>query len=152
MIFAGIIALLLFVRIYVNSTKIDPANKKSLEKVGIFRRLMASAVGLISSDLEQWMLKSEDLQTSFYESFTEIMAANDLERARTQTHREFAETSLQHFSTHDQLQLIAPIVRNTTERFYEVRFGSRELTPTESEKINNDLNTLKSALAGQGSS
>jgi len=148
---AGLLAVLLFIRIYLKSSKINSARKRrNLEKVGIFRRLMASAVGLISSDLENWMLHSHQRQTDFYASLTEILRANDLERTSNQTQREFAEVSLLHFHNHDQLQVIEPIIRNITERFYEVRFGNRELTQTESAGLAKDLDTLKSAVAGQG--
>jgi len=142
-------ALFLFMRIFVRSFKFKAAQKgKSFEKVGIFRRLMASAVGLISPDLQQWMLKGDDQRnTLFYDQLVAILRSSDLERADNQTQREFAETSMLHFRKHDQSQLIERVIRNVTQRFYEVRFGDRELPQNESEKLFRDLESLKSVLA-----
>ncbi len=143
----ALLAIFLFARIYIRSSKIKSVRKsKNLEKVGIFRRLMASAVGLISTDLEQWMLRIDDRNTLFYDEFASILKSKNLQRDDHQTQREFAELSMLHFNQHPDHQRIANIIRHTTERFYEVRFGQRELTQLESEKIARDLESLKSAL------
>ena len=144
----GLLAMAVFVRIYIKSFRIkDVRKRKQLEQVGIFRRLMASAVGLISSDLEQWMLQVDERNTLFYDRFLAILQADSLERADNQTQREFAEVSLLHYRRHDQFQLIERVVRNTTRRFYEVRFGEKELTPNESEELERDLQSLKVTLS-----
>lgn len=140
----------LLIRVYIKSSRIKAAlQNRNLEKVGIFRRLMASAVGLISSDLEQWMLKVDDRHTPFYDDLVSILRANDLERASNQTQREFAEIALLHFRKHQQRELIQSVLRNSTERFYDVRFGRRELTIEESERLAKDIESLKLALANQ---
>jgi hypothetical protein len=145
---AGLLAILLSVLIFIRSSRIKAArSRKNLEKVGVFRRLMASAVGLISTNLQQWVLAGDHRQPSFYDSLVEILRSNDLERASNQTHREFADAAVMHFQNHDQRQVIEPIIRSTTERFYEVRFGHKTLTPSESEKIENDLRSLKATLS-----
>jgi hypothetical protein len=145
---AGLLAILLSVLIFIRSSRIKAArSRKNLEKVGVFRRLMASAVGLISTNLQQWVLAGDHRQPSFYDSLAEILRSNDLERASNQTHREFADAAVMHFQNHDQRQVIEPIIRSTTERFYEVRFGHKTLTPSESEKIENDLRSLKATLS-----
>ena len=147
---AGILAIFLFVRIYIRSSRIKARRKrKNLEQVGIFRRLVASAVGLISSDLEQWVLKGDERNTQFYDRFVAVLKADSLERADYQTQREFAEMSVLHYRDRDQLPLIESVIRNTTRRFYEVRFGDRVLTQKETEQLERDLQSLKLTLTQQ---
>ena len=147
---AGLLAILFFVRVYIKSSRIKEARKrKNLEQVGIFRRLVASAVGLISSDLEQWMLQGNERNTQFYDRLTAILQADSLERADNQTQREFAELSLLHYRKHDQIHLIERVIRNTTRQFYEVRFGERVLTQNETEELERDLQSLKMTLSEQ---
>ena len=146
----GLLAIFLFVRIYIKSSRIkNLRQQKNLEQIGIFRRLMASAVGLISSDLEQWMLQGDERNTQFYDRFLAILQSDNLERADNQTQKEFAELSLLHFRKHDQIHLIERVIRNTTRRFYEVRFGDKELTQKESEELERDLQSLKVTLNEQ---
>ena len=144
----GVLAIILSVRIYIKSSRIKNVRKqKNLGQIGILRRLMASAVGLISSDLEQWVLQGEKRNTQFYDRLVAILQADSLERADNQTQREFAERSLLHYQKHDQIQLIERVIRNTTRRFYEVRFGERVLTQNETEELERDLQSLKSVIA-----
>lgn len=139
--------LILATRIYWRSTRIKTSRKiKNLEKLGIFRRLVASAVGLISTDLEHWVLNVDRSKTAFYDRLTDILRTCDLERSAAQTQREFADLSLLHFRKHADQPLIERVLKTTTEKFYEVRFGGRELTPSETQTLTADLNRLKEAL------
>jgi hypothetical protein len=143
-----LLASILAARIYWRSSKIKASRKhKNLQKIGIFRRLVASAVGLISSDLEQWMLNVDRSNTAFYNRLTDILETHDLKRSRTQTQREFADYSRQHFKNHPHSSQIQRIIKRTTEKFYKVRFGDESLTPTESESIAHDLDQLTTTLA-----
>lgn len=145
---ASCVLLFLAGRIYWRSSKIKTARKhKNLEKLGIFRRLVASAVGLISTDLEQWVLNVDRSNTGFYDSMTDILSKYDLRRDEAQTQREFVDFSLLHFRKHESRPLIERVLKTTTERFYEVRFGGRELTPAETQSLTADLDLLKETLA-----
>ena len=145
---AGFLALILLVRMLIRFfQKRSNSAPRNSKKIGIFTRLVASAVGLISSDLEQWMLNADGARTSFYDRLTEILKSRDLVRPPHQTQREFAEMSLSHFEDHDDRTFIEQVVKETTDKFYQVRFGDQELTQTESERISSNLNSLKQILA-----
>ena len=113
--------------------------------VGKIKRFFADAIGLISSDLREWVI-GYDSDTAFYKKLTEILEKQDLVRESVQTHLEFADEVSSKFSTHPSSDLISTAMREVTEAFNRVRFGLEELSGQERETLNQKLVELESAL------
>ena len=84
--------------------------------------------------------------TGFYLKLQNILLCYELERAPSQTHREFASEVSTKFESHPSAKLIRSTVHEVTEIFNEVRFGQQQLDRELTEQIDLSLNELSSAL------
>lgn len=113
--------------------------------VGKIKRFFADAIGLISTDLREWVIGHES-ETAFYKKLTEILETHDFVRDQTQTHREFAEDVVSRLSTHPSFDLISNVIDEVTVAFNRVRFGLEEIDVEERSRLDNDIDELEKAL------
>jgi hypothetical protein len=145
---AGILALvsfLIWMRAVSNSRR-----KRGSEtgKAGRLRRLVAGAISLISPGLGAWVMEGATSvsPTAFYQRMHGLLEAQGLSRRPSQTHREFATEVVNHFERHPAADFIGSTVREITELFNEVRFGSVKLEDSLSEQIDVSLIELKEVI------
>ena len=113
--------------------------------VGKIRRFFADAIGLISSDLREWVI-GQDSETAFYTRLTDILESHELVRESTQTHREFASEVASEYREHPSSSLISRVTTEVTEAFNRVRFGRQELSPDELRGLDSQLGEIEQAL------
>ncbi len=94
----------------------------TVRPVNRIRKLLANAIGLISSDLREWII-GDETGTAFYKRFAEVLNKHELVREPQQTHREFAQEVCDKFSVHPSADEISTRVHEITELFNRVRFG-----------------------------
>ena len=113
--------------------------------VGKLRRFLADAIGLISTDLREWVI-GQDPETAFYRRLTDILERHNFVRNLDQTHREFASSVSEELNDHDSSSMIGGILEECTEAFNRVRFGKKELGPDEQTRLANQLDELNRLL------
>ena len=113
--------------------------------VGKIRRFLADAIGLISSDLREWVI-GYNSETAFYKKMTEVLEQHDLVREPAQTHLEFASEVENRFAEHPSSELISTSMQEITKAFNRIRFGLEELDSAEREAIDQQLAELEVAL------
>jgi transglutaminase-like putative cysteine protease len=116
--------------------------------VGKIKRFFADAIGLISSDLREWVI-GYDSETMFYRKLTDILESHEMTRKPNQTHLEFAGEVSSTFESHPSSKLISSIVADITKAFNRVRFGLQELELEEQTLIDGKLKELESLLREQ---
>ena len=139
-ILAGIIGLL---RVLIGNAGYEEEQPDTT--VGKIRRFFADAIGLISSDLREWVI-GYNSETAFYKRLTDILEAHDLVRRPDQTHREFARDVSSNFASHPSSKLISNALSDITEAFNRVRFGLQELDSDEQQNLDGQLNDLERAI------
>ena len=141
------LALLGFIAIVRNSllTSDEPDAKRSA--VSLFRRVVASAISLISPKWSQWVMGSSGRSIEFYERLTRLLLPFDLERKPSQTHREFAIMAADHFSDHEKSDQIRSHIWGITEAFNCVRFGNEPVAESDMNKLTVSLESLEALLA-----
>lgn len=140
LILAGIIGLLRMLILNAGYEEEQPDTA-----VGKIKRFFADAIGLISTDLREWVI-GHDSDIAFYKQLTEVLEKQDLVREPAQTHREFAAEVASKFISHPSSELISSTVKEATDAFNRVRFGLEELTSEERESIDHKIVKLESAL------
>lgn len=140
LILAGIIGML---RILILNAGYEEEQPDST--VGKIKRFFADAIGLISTDLREWVI-GYDSETAFYKKLTDILEKQDLVREPVQTHLEFANEVSSKFTSHPSADLISTTMRNVTEAFNRVRFGLEDLEDSERESLDRQLIDLEVAL------
>ncbi len=113
--------------------------------VGKIKRFFADAIGLISSDLREWVI-GQDVDTAFYRRLTEILEGHDYVRSPEQTHREFASEVSLEYSSHPSSRLISSVLKDVTESFNRIRFGLHEIEDSERTEIGQRLDELDRVL------
>ncbi|QEG24464.1 transglutaminase TgpA family protein [Mariniblastus fucicola] len=113
--------------------------------VGKIKRFFADAIGLISSDLREWVI-GYDSETAFYKKLSDILKDHDLIREHNQTHREFASEVSSTFASHPSSDLISSSLKEITDAFNRVRFGLQSLDSKERSSIESQLVELERAL------
>lgn len=113
--------------------------------VGRIRRFVADAIGLISSDLREWVI-GQDPETAFYRRMTDILETANLQRQPDQTHREFANQVAADLAIHPSSESISETVREVTEAFNATRFGGRKIDEAKRSSLSTRLDRLKTAL------
>jgi transglutaminase-like putative cysteine protease len=112
---------------------------------GKIRRFVADAIGLISSDLREWVI-GHDSETAFYRRMVELLENADLERNPNQTHLEFAQLVSAHYADHPKAETIAETVVEVTRAFNAIRFGGRDAEEALRDSLNQRVDHLKLAL------
>lgn len=140
LILAGIIGML---RILILNAGYEEEQPDST--VGKIKRFFADAIGLISTDLREWVI-GYDSETAFYKKLTDILEKQDLVREPVQTHLEFANEVSSKFNSHPSADLISTTMRDVTEAFNRVRFGLEDLEDSERESLDRQLIDLEVAL------
>ena len=144
---AAAFVILLFFAFWARARFRANSNRKS-RRAGVLRRFVAGAISLISPGLGKWVMEgaTRGNPTGFYLKMQDILLRHDLERASSQTHREFAKEVSTKFETHPSAELIRSTVQEVTEVFNEVRFGEQKLDSGLSEQIDISLNELSATL------
>ena len=120
------------------------------KKIGVLRRIVASAIALLSPSLGQWVMiagTGKTSQTAFYHRMMRVLKPTGLTRRSTQTHREFANEVDRFFAQHPASELIGSTVREITELFNEVRFGKQELPADLMTQVEISIKELEQCLA-----
>ncbi|MDG1873348.1 MAG: DUF3488 and transglutaminase-like domain-containing protein [Mariniblastus sp.] len=143
---AGLV-MLLFLAFWVRA-QFKASPNRGTKRVGVLRRVFAGAISFISPGLGQWVMdrSTRGNPTGFYLKLQNILLCYELERAPSQTHREFASEVSTKFESHPSAKLIRSTVHEVTEIFNEVRFGQQQLDRELTEQIDLSLNELSSAL------
>ena len=139
-----LIGLLGFLRILIRRANYEEEIPQTA--AGKIRRFVADAIGLISSDLREWVI-GQDPETAFYRRLTEILEKQDHVRKPEQTHREFANEVSLEYEKHASGSLIANVVSEATEAFNRVRFGQIQLEEDEQQRIGRQLDDLDRLLS-----
>lgn len=113
--------------------------------VGRIRKLLADAIGLISSDLREWLI-GDHAETAFYRRFAEVMEKHNMVRSPQQTHREFAHQVCEQLSSHPARDEITASVGEVTELFNRVRFGGKPLDTRHRESVDERIEQLEQLL------
>lgn len=138
----------LFMFVTLRRSLKDQTNEAG-EKVSLIRRMVASAISLISPELSKWVMGRRDYQrVEFYERLVAALKAHGLERQPNQTHREFADQVAEQFSEHAQANLIQRNMRSLTAAFNAVRFGKRQLNGSEAQAIQAQVDEITGLLLG----
>lgn len=120
------------------------AVNNSGKKISFLRRMVASAAGLLSTNLESWVLSSgQSKGTEFYGKMERLLEKHGLQREVTQTHRQFAiaaSKSFVNYPAHDQID---KLIHRFTERFNAIRFGDEQVSLDEENQLQQDLAQLK---------
>lgn len=142
-VFAGLILLKLIGAMGKTNSK-----TRSGKKIGLLRRMVASAAGLLSSNLESWVLSTGHAEgAEFYKKLERLLEKHGLERTATQTHRQFAVVASASFAQAPSHDRIDRLIHGFTERFNAIRFGNETLSPEEEEQIRRDLVQLATDMA-----
>lgn len=147
MLAAGMI-LFLLIRLVRNFRESSRGPASSKRNVGLLRRIVASAAGLLSHDLESWVLSSGVNQaTGFYREMERILASREWVRSPTMSHLQFAAWVESQLEEHPNQDAVGGIVKFITREFNEVRFGNRTLRDVDRAGIDSKLKMLKAALS-----
>ncbi len=140
LILAGIIGLL---RVLILNAGYEEEQPDTA--VGKIKRFFADAIGLISSDLREWVIGHES-ETAFYKRFSEVLEGHDFVREQSQAHREFAEDVASKLSSHPSIELISSVINEVTVAFNRVRFGLEEMDQKERDSLDQRVGELEEAL------
>jgi hypothetical protein len=113
--------------------------------VGRIKRFFADAIGLISSDLREWVI-GQGADVAFYRRLTAILEGHNHVRSPEQTHREFANEVSSKYLSHPSSGLISAVLKDVTESFNRIRFGLHEIDDNERSEIDNRIEELDRIL------
>ena len=148
LVIAGLLIAFALVQLLRNLSKQPAGERKQRKKIGLLRRMVASAAGLLSHELESWVLSSAmSDRTEFYIQMETLLKQHELERVQTQTHRQFASEASAALSHLPQSVQIGRLIHSLTEQFNAVRFGEASLTEEQEQSLQQSVRELESVLA-----
>jgi transglutaminase-like putative cysteine protease len=114
--------------------------------------LFRGLVWLVKRLLAWWRGSADDLLGSsgvhFYRRLVQLLAAYDLKRAPAETQSEFAHRAVRFLRGRDDgTPEVAEFPEKVVEAFYQIRFGSKELSPESLEGLEKGLDLLEARLA-----
>lgn len=143
----ALFAVIVFLMIRKSLNDSEQSAKLGEKKVGLFRRMVASAISIISPKLSQWVMgRSNRRKIDFYDRLVKLLAQYRLVRSPSQTHREFATEVVGKFSDHPKSDLIKDQVFMLTDYFNRVRFGNEDVDAEQEKEIATSLKKLEQAM------
>ena len=119
--------------------------KKPAATLGSIRRMLAHAVGLVSSDLRDWII-GDSPETLFYKRLVDALKKHGYQRSPQQTHLEFADEISVHLASHPDADKISQGLRGVTQAFNRIRFGGSDLKPEQRARLDAEVSQLVSLL------
>ncbi|MBX3419370.1 MAG: DUF3488 domain-containing protein [Pirellulaceae bacterium] len=140
-----VLVVLTIVALRKNQTKSEREKK---HRAGPIRRLAATLLSIISSDLGRWVLADSEskLTVPFYEKFVGLLKRHGYNLDSSTTHREFANQVVDKLMKYDIAPPTQDIVLRLTEDFQAVRFGKKTLDRAAERRLWEELKILESAL------
>lgn len=154
---SGLILLTLFTISIAPLLRKKKAKLKGVKPAGLFRRLVGRAVGLISPRFGQWLIKGQNDGSiiPFYQRLIDSLSDKGLNRAPTETHREFLARVRTYFSRVAADQGIVQGANRSADKllepidsgFHAVRYGTASLETMELQHLDKSVQQFEELIA-----